>query len=145
MQSKNRLISNKQKLKEAKLKVTRGRIAILNALAITNLPLNVNELSNRLNRQHSTINPVTIYRILNRLKKKGLVREIDFKEGKYRYELEENHHHHLVCNRCGTVENLEGCSVEKVEQSIKRTHNFLIKQHTLEFFGLCKNCLSSSS
>jgi Fur family ferric uptake transcriptional regulator len=87
---------------------------------------------------------VTVYRNLQSLAEAGLVREVRFKDAKVRYELAQRneHHHHLVCTGCGTVDELPECDITKLEKNaLKHAKRFVnIEEHSLEFFGRCKSC-----
>ena len=61
------------------------------------------------------VNLVSVYRTVKLLCDVGLVRATDATQGQRRYELAEPftaHHHHLICRRCGQIEDLEGCLLE---------------------------------
>jgi Fur family ferric uptake transcriptional regulator len=68
-----------------------------------------------------------------------------------RFELSERftgHHHHLVCRRCGDVQDLEGCVLRKpvlarLEQRIRRTTRFRVLDHDLRLYGVCARCGSA--
>ena len=119
------------------LKITTARIAVLDALEKKDNPSDVLSLVEDLNTK---VDQATIYRILDLFTDKGVVKRIDFGEGKYRYELQEKHHHHLVCTSCGLVEDIEIENLESVEEQVRIKKGFLVKSHSLEFFGICKNC-----
>jgi Fur family ferric uptake transcriptional regulator len=85
-------------------------------------------------------NKVTVYRIMDYLYQNGIVDKMEFGEGKYRYEIKKNHHHHLICTNCGKIEEVEGDFLKKLEEEIYKTKRFKVKNHSLEFFGLCKDC-----
>lgn len=129
---------DKQKLLQTKgLKSTSARLALLDLLEKQSDPLDVLTIVHKLNQQ---ADQATIYRILDLLTEKGLINRLEFGEGKYRYELPKSHHHHLICQSCGRIEDVEGNFVEEIEKEIRNTKGFLIKSHSLEFFGLCRNC-----
>jgi len=87
----------------------------------------------------------SVYRTLDLFVKNNMVREIDFGDGKKRFELisQEKHHHHAVCNNCGIVEDITISNEEKILQLVDQQSNFQIQNHSLEFFGLCTNCQST--
>src|SRR3989344_3323191 len=93
-------------LKEKGYSLTRPRREILNALSTS--PLSVQEIEKKLRGKESKIDLVTIYRNLEIFIKLELVRKIQFEEKKARYELiaESGHHHHVVCQNCGAVEDV---------------------------------------
>lgn len=88
------------------------------------------------------VNKTTIYRELATLLFENLIVEIDFGDGKKRYELtSKEHHHHLICMRCKSVdEYIVKTDLAQEEQNIKQTRNFTVVKHALEFFGVCTRC-----
>lgn len=129
---------NKQNiLKEKGLKTTTARIAVLNLLEEENNPTDVITIAKGLSDQ---ADQATVYRTLEILTNKGIINRLEFGEGKYRYEIQKNHHHHLICTNCNKIEDVEGELIGEIEKGIKEKKGFLVKSHSLEFFGLCKNC-----
>jgi Fur family ferric uptake transcriptional regulator len=89
----------------------------------------------------------TVYRTLKLLKEKGLIKQIDLRHNHAHYELAGNaEHHHLVCLRCGRIEDVEHCGAEAIQSTILRNskHFAEIKAHALEFYGICKRCAQKS-
>lgn len=131
---------NKHKLLQEKgLKSTTARIAVLDHLEKQNNPIDVLTIVENLNSQ---ADQATIYRILEVLTDKGIVNRLEFGEGKYRYEINDSDHHHLVCSNCGNIEDIEDKFMEDFELEIKNKKGFLVKSHSLEFFGVCRSCQS---
>lgn len=105
-------------------------------------PLSAIDIIESFKQKNNPVNKTTVYRELDTLMTANLVKEIDFGEGKKRYELDTNkHHHHLVCLNCKKSEDVElQADLDKEEQRVEKETGFEIKSHSLEFFGLCKNC-----
>ncbi len=135
-----RMIDNKKILKEAGLKKTEARLALIDLLEKEENPLDVSSIINALNAEKIHVDQATVYRILDILTKKGLINRLEFGEGKYRYELTKSHHHHLICQKCGKIEDVEGNFVDRLEDEISAKNGFIVKSHSLEFFGVCKSC-----
>ncbi len=127
-------------LQELGLKSTEARIALLDLLDKENNPLDVSTIIDSLKADGIQIDQATVYRILDILTQKGLINKLEFGEGKYRYEIQKSHHHHLICQECGRIEDVEGNFVDKLENEIKTKNGFLVKTHSLEFFGVCFRC-----
>lgn len=127
-------------LRLAGLKATKARFAILHVLEEENRPLDVMEIEQYLREHDITINNVTVYRILEAFIKKRLVHRIEFQEGKARYEIAGREHHHLICEQCGKIDEIEDCTVDQLEGTIRKEKHFLVKRHSLEFFGICQDC-----
>ena len=81
---------------------------------------------------------VTVYRTLGLLSGLGLVRRLDLGSGP-RYELAEDHHHHLVCEGCGKVTEFEHCPLDLRGLS-GASGDFRIRAHSLEVYGTCSEC-----
>lgn len=130
-----------QLIKNNHLKNTAARVAILEFLQKNSEPVDVLEVMDYLKKKGLKTNLTTVYRVLDSFLTVGLVKKLELHEGKYRYELSSlRHHHHLVCQNCGKIEDIENCSLEGLEEKITNRSEFLIKYHSLEFYGLCRDC-----
>ena len=88
---------------------------------------------------------VTVYRTLASFEKAGIVKRVDLRADAVLYELNDEHHHHIVCTNCGTVEDFELCDMEALTKKIaqKSKHFKTIQEHTLELFGICTQCVTA--
>jgi len=130
-----------QELHTAALKVTPARLGVLAALEHTDTPLDVNEIIDYLKHHSIQADKVTVFRIMNSLTEKGLIVPIQLNESKLRYEhAAKADHHHFVCEQCGNIEDISDCNIFLLEKDIQRKKGLIIKRHSLEFFGICKNC-----
>jgi len=118
-------------------RMTRARKIIFKVLSDSSTPKTAQEIY----KKTKDIDLVSVYRNLDLLKKMNLVSECDFGDGKKRYELTNNdrHHHHLICENCGDVKDIE-MKEEDLLKKVNNKSNYLIKKHKLEFFGLCPDC-----
>lgn len=106
-------------------------------------PLPVEALFEKLKGQ---MNRVTVYRILQVFEEKGIVTRVNLRRDREYYELSAfggGHHHHLVCNGCGVVEDVDVPEPKDFEMAIlKQSKKFQkITSHSLEFFGKCRSCV----
>lgn len=129
-----------QVLSDKNLKVTKARLGVLEALRSNTNPATVDDIARGLGKCQINADQVTLYRILDIFCKSGLVTRLEFGEGKFRYELKKSEHHHLICERCGSIEDVTNCPIDELTQSISKKHQFMVKRHALEFFGLCQSC-----
>lgn len=131
----------KTELRKIDLRATPARIAVLKLLEETKQPVDVGTVTVSVNKRGIKTDPATVFRIMSMLTKKDLILPIQFQDGKVRYELAgKAHHHHLVCENCGKVEDVSSQVVPALEKEIQKKYKFLVKRHSLEFFGLCANC-----
>lgn len=127
-------------LKNVRLKVTPARLGVLAALEQTNTPLDVSSIIDYLKKRNIKADKVTVFRIINRLTKEGIITPIQFGEGKFRYEhSERGDHHHFVCENCGNIIDVSDCNINKLQKTLQKK-GLLINRHSLEFFGLCGDC-----
>ena len=133
-------------LKKQGCRTTGPRRALLRLLAETREPLSVPEMHAQVNERgdDDEANLVTVYRFVNLLVEMGLARRIEFGEGFYRYEREESqtgpHHHHMVCQKCGKIEDFDGCDLAHLIGKLEAERGFAVEKHQLEFFGACADC-----
>jgi Fur family ferric uptake transcriptional regulator len=131
----------KEELKNVGLKATPARLALLKLFEKTEKPLDVSVMQKYLNKHDVDIDPATVFRIINMFTQKGITKQVQLGEGKFRYELSSREdHHHLICEECGDIEDISDCDIESLEKQINKKKKFLVKRHSLEFFGVCKKC-----
>src|SRR3989344_6847134 len=119
-------------------KSTPARIAIADFLSSSAYPVDIGSIIRFLRSKNLKTNKVTVYRTIDFLLQEDLVKRVEFGEGKYRYELQKDHHHHLICTNCKKIEDVEGEYLRDLESKIRNKKGFLVKNHSLEFFGICK-------
>ena len=127
-------------------RLTGPRRAVADVVVDHATPMSVAEIHARL--KNGRANLVSVYRAVNLLCELGLLRVADTFRGTQRFELAEQfigHHHHLVCQRCGQVEDLAGCVLDKdildaLRQQARRSRSFRLTGHDLKLFGVCRRC-----
>ena len=94
-----------------------------------------------------TVNPrvgyATVYRTLKLLKECGLAAERHFDDGQARYEPledEEQHHDHIICERCGKIVEFNSEQLEEQQERIARFLGFVLSHHRMELYGICSEC-----
>jgi Fe2+ or Zn2+ uptake regulation protein len=99
----------------------------------------------RLARQRDRgIHRATVYRFLNRLKKLGLIDELDLMHvsgDRHYYEVRPSVFHiHLVCTRCGAVDEPGGPFWEELKLRVRRETGFHPEAVRMEMGGVCQRC-----
>jgi Fur family ferric uptake transcriptional regulator len=131
----------KDELNEVSLRATPARLALLSLLETSDKPVDVQTMIDYLEKNDIKTDPATVFRIVNMFTEKGLTKQIQFQEGKSRYELAANDdHHHLVCTKCGSIQDISDCNIDGLEKDISQKKQFKVTNHSLEFFGVCANC-----
>ncbi len=137
----NTAMNHTQILEKHNLKHTGARSAILSIILKSKKPLDVQTIAGLLKKLGLDSDQTTVYRTLQTFVENGILKRVEFREGKFRYELSSlPHHHHLVCTNCGKIEDVEHCGMEEVEKTLQKKTSFKVVEHHAEFFGLCKNC-----
>ncbi len=132
-------------LKEKGYKLTPQRRSILDEIIKNEgSHLTTEEIYDLVKVNCPEIGLATVYRTVQLLEEMEVLYKLDLDDGCSRYELcdedESHQHHHLICQNCGKVIEVEGDLLEELEQGIEKKYNFKIKNHSLKFYGICDNC-----
>ncbi len=129
-------------LRKQGLKITPQRLELISLLSQLKKPMSAHEIKAKW--KQGDIDTVTLYRALDALVDASIVRRVDLQHGHTDYELmvPGEHHHHLVCTNCGTIEDFAGCPGKNMEKlALRSSSKFAsLREHSLEFFGTCKTC-----
>ncbi len=127
-------------------RMTRQRAAITDLLGSIADFRSAQEIHDALRERGETVGLATVYRTLQSLADSGrldVVRLGD--ENLYRQCAERDHHHHLVCRRCGHAEELIEADLPDWPVHIGERYGFTDVDHTLEVFGLCPRCTKENA
>ncbi len=135
----------KEILKNKGYKATPARLAILNIFKENKIPLNAEIIHEKLKKTSifRNTNEATIYRTLSSFEEAGILKKLDLKKESAYFELQTEHHHHIVCLKCNTIEDFKITKLENVlRRVVEHSSKFKsLKEHSLELFGLCKKCI----
>ena len=121
-------------------RLTKTRKAIIDILLASTCLMSLSnlraELKKRLiNPDRSTLFRELIYLSKHAIAVKNTISGVDY------YEIPHDHHHHLVCLGCNSIDKIDiGNHLEKQEKSIAKQSEFTVTNHSLEFYGYCKEC-----
>lgn len=104
--------------------------------------LDAEEVLRSLKGKGSKVSRATIYRTLDLLVDSELVGKIDLGEGRWAYEhvTGHPHHDHLVCLKCGKVQEFEEPLIEQLQEWACEKAKFRATGHNLNIYGYCENC-----
>jgi len=123
------------------LRPTRQRRAILEAVAAEDRPVSAQDLHAQLRRAGEPAGLATVYRTLQALADAGVLRTFQTPTGEVAYKVcEPGHHHHLICTRCGAVEEIPSCEVEEWAAMVARRRAFSVTSHQADIYGVCARC-----
>lgn len=125
----------------APVRQTRQRTAVKAALEGRDEFMSAQQLHDLLRHQGDSVGLTTVYRSLQALADAGEVDLLVTDDGETVYRrCSPEHHHHLVCRSCGRTVEIAGPAVETWADAIASEHGFTQISHTLELFGLCRDC-----
>ena len=133
---------NDKQLREAGLKVTLPRIKILQILENAKQHhLRAEDVYKALLDSGDDVGLATVYRVLTQFETAGLVTRHHFEGGNSVFEIDQGEHHdHLVCVKCGSVEEFLDNSIEERQAEIAKAANFNMTDHSLVIYGICADC-----
>ena len=122
--------------------VTRQRDLVAQVVFQSDDHPSVEGIHRALKERGEHVGTATVYRTLEVLVQSGLVRAHDFGEGFKRYEPmpAQAHHEHLICERCGRVEEFQNERLERMLPVIADEHGFQHQRHRVEIYGVCRDC-----
>lgn len=133
-----------QSLKDRGVRMTRQRRVLLDLIDNSGKHLDAETLYRLAKEKDSKLNRVTVYRTLKMLKKGGLVDELDlahFEGEKHYYETRlKREHAHIICLRCGRVEEFFGQELGVVKGQVESQFGFEIVFARTEIGGYCSHC-----
>jgi Fur family ferric uptake transcriptional regulator len=131
------------KLSKKGYRLTPQRLMILSAIEGSDDHISAEEIYSQIVAKYPYVNISTVYRTLELLEGLGLVTKTDLGEGRVRYHpADKGHHHHLVCQNCGAIIDLDESVLSPVKDALLREYNFVADLRHLAIFGHCINCRS---
>lgn len=129
-------------LKKAGLKATVPRIKILSLLEESGLRhVSAEDVYKALLESGEDLSLATVYRVLTQFEQAGLVTRHHFEGGHSVFELNEGEHHdHILCVKCGKVDEFVDKVIEERQQKIAAEKGYDMTDHSLYIFGICSNC-----
>lgn len=131
------------RLRRLDQRYTSNRRALVDALVGSGRPLTPAELAASGERALSSL-----YRNLGVLEEAGVLRRVASTDGQARFELAEElteHHHHLMCRRCGRVEDVDAprpleTAMARVLEQVAAASGFHPEEHRIDVVGVCARC-----
>lgn len=122
-------------------RMTPQRMAILHVLHHSGVHLTPGEVYQRASQEVPGITEATVYRTLEFLAENGLACSAHMGSGHLIYEIAKpDHHHHLVCRKCGGEVHIDHTSLEQVYSELEAQSGFRFIDSHVTFFGLCPEC-----
>ena len=114
---------------------------ILSAIENSDDHISAEEIYTQVLAKYPHVNISTVYRTLELLKQLGLVTETDLGGGRVRYHpADKGHHHHLVCQKCGAIIDIDESTLARLQDVLLARYNFSASLRHVAIFGLCEKC-----
>jgi Fe2+ or Zn2+ uptake regulation protein len=133
------------RLRRVNQRATSNRMELVGVLRDATRPLTIPEILG----ERGDLAQSSVYRNLVILEQAGVVHRIVTNHEHARFELAEDltgdHHHHLVCSRCGNVEDVPAparleASLSTAVADIDRSTGFTTQHHRIDLIGVCASC-----
>ena len=128
-------------LERSGVRATPRRLEVLEELAQERDDVTAQQLWARLRERDSRTGLATVYRTLSLLGEKGVVDVLSHHGGEQCYRLcGDAHHHHLLCEKCHRVVEVQQCGLDDWVAAAAEQHGFVATEHRVEIVGLCADC-----
>jgi Fur family ferric uptake transcriptional regulator len=133
----------REELKRAGARTGGAREAVIDYLAAQDCCLSAQEIFDGMRAQGRAVGIASVYRVLDQLADRRLVRRVDLGHGVARFEPADpsgQHHHHLVCGGCGKLETFDDAGLERALGRVAGSHGYALDDHDVVLHGACSDC-----
>jgi Fur family transcriptional regulator, ferric uptake regulator len=128
-------------LRESGHKLTPQRLMVVSALRHGEGHQTAAQILAEIQRVYPYVDISTVYRTMSVLKDLRLVSETDMGAGELAFEWSTAEtHHHLICRRCGTVQQLDHLALDRLAESLVADYGFRADIEHIAIFGICRAC-----
>jgi Fur family ferric uptake transcriptional regulator len=128
-------------LKKKGYRLTPQRLMVIEALHGAEGHISAPDICQRVQAKYPWVNKSTIYRTLELLKELDLVTETELGGDKlYYHQAEKGHHHHLICQNCGKIVDIDEDVFASLETTLRKKHAFIADLKHLAIHGHCLKC-----
>ena len=127
--------------KAKKIRLSLPRLLVYQELSSAASSLSPQEIFQSLLKRKRRIGLTSIYRSLDLFESVEIVFKI-VKGSNVKYKLceLEDHHHHIICNKCGDVVEFNFCEISEWSRKVMESTGYEVTDHQLNFYGFCKAC-----
>lgn len=122
-------------------RITTGRRSIVTALlTATDHHLTADDVAAIVQAEHPDVHQSTVYRTLDALEHLGVVNRVNLGQGGAVYHLTDHVHHHLVCESCGAVVEIDEAAMAGLSAELRSRHGVTLSAHNVALSGRCRAC-----
>lgn len=135
-------MNDQNELKSMGLKATFPRLKILDIFRKADLRhQSAEDVYRTLMAEDVDIGLATVYRVLMQFEQAGILVRSQFDGSKAVFELNDgDHHDHLICTTCGTVEEFSDPEIESRQHIVADQYGYVLESHTMLLYGICPDC-----
>jgi Fe2+ or Zn2+ uptake regulation protein len=130
-------------LRERGHRVTAPRLLVHRHVRRAPAHITADQVSAHLAAELPSLSPATVYATLDLLEALGFVRRVSTPRGTTVFDSREDAHHHLVCRRCGAIEDLDAPVETARARRAARRAGFRVEDAQLQLSGLCAACAAA--
>jgi Fur family transcriptional regulator, stress-responsive regulator len=132
-------------LRDAGLRVTRPRLAVIEALG-RRPHADADAIAEAARAELGTVSTQAIYDVLKAFTAVGLVRRIEPAGSPARFELRVgDNHHHVVCRSCGAIADVDCAHGSAPCLTASNDHGFSIDEAEVTYWGICPDCAATTA
>jgi Fur family ferric uptake transcriptional regulator len=137
-------IDYEERIRAAGYRVTMQRLLILDAVCQGAGHSTIHEIIAHVKDVDPSIDKSTVYRVLEMLRDVRLITGADTDEGTVYEIASETPHHHLICEQCGAVQEVDHAVVGPLIEQVQQRYSFNIRSNHLILYGLCAECAAAT-
>lgn len=125
-------------LREEGFRITPQRLAIVDYVLNTEEHPSADHVHRVVKKKYPMVSLSTVYKTLDLLKQKQLVRQIEI-GGESRFDGHTDEHINLICMKCGNIEDIDE-DLKEIQARAAKKSKYQIVKSSFELFGYCSNC-----
>ncbi|MDR0270918.1 Fur family transcriptional regulator [Paenibacillus sp.] len=129
-----------EQLKTNGVRITPQRHAILAYLMDSMSHPTAEEIYRALEPKFPSMSVATVYNNLKMLIEAGMVHELTYGDNSSRFDANVSEHFHVICQKCGKIEDFSYPSLQDVEHTAEKSTGFQIQSLRMELYGICSGC-----
>ena len=127
-------------LKEHNIKITPQRLAIIQLMDEYG-HISVRDIFEKIKESFPSLSLATVYKNINAMMESNFINELKIVGQDNKYELVKERHSHMICRRCGEIEDIH-IDTRGLEETIPKESGFQVEETSIQFFGTCRKCAS---
>lgn len=135
----------RKKIKDNSLKQSKQREDIIKVFLKQEHHVDAETLYANIKKKYPQIGYTTVYRTLKLLCDLNMAISHSFNKNMALFEPildTDTHHDHLICTKCGKIEEFQNEEIENLQDKIAESYGFKITNHVLNIYGICQECRS---